>query len=96
MALGRKKIGSKELNTKKTAGNLTSGGAAGSKKKDGSKKKVSKKLGSKKTFLCDACGYNADRDIGAARSILLRNMSLVTLNHTAQSLQERGWCCHPH
>jgi hypothetical protein len=23
-------------------------------------------------------------------------MSLVTLNHTAQSLQERGWCCHPH
>ena len=33
------------------------------------------KLGSNKTFKCAACGYEADRDISAARNILLRYLT---------------------
>ncbi len=34
------------------------------------------KLGSSKTFLCPSCGYKADRDVSAARNILLRYLTL--------------------
>lgn len=34
------------------------------------------KLGSNKNFLCPSCKYNADRDISAARNIMLRYLTL--------------------
>lgn len=37
------------------------------------------KLGSAKTFRCQGCGYVADRDINAARNILLRYLTLHTV-----------------
>ena len=39
--------------------------------------KLNEKLGSSKTFLCPSCNFNADRDIQAARNILLR---FITMN----------------
>lgn len=37
---------------------------------------INDKLGSNKTFNCKSCGYQADRDISAARNILLRYLTL--------------------
>jgi len=39
---------------------------------------INHKLGGSKTFRCKACGYIADRDISAARNILLRFLSLLS------------------
>ncbi len=36
------------------------------------------KLGGSKTFRCTSCGYIADRDINAARNILVRFLSLLS------------------
>jgi len=36
---------------------------------------LNQKLGSNKTFKCAACGCEADRDISAARNILLRYLT---------------------
>jgi putative transposase len=38
-------------------------------------------LGAKKTFNCGACGYEADRDISAARNILLRYLTRSEIGH---------------
>ncbi len=36
---------------------------------------INSSLGSKKTFDCASCGYSADRDVSAARNILLRYLT---------------------
>lgn len=42
-------------------------------------------LGSSKVFTCPSCGYSGDRDVSAARNILLRNFDKVPLQ-----LQQSG------
>ena len=37
---------------------------------------INQKLGGSKTFQCSCCGLKADRDLHAARNILLRHLSL--------------------
>lgn len=40
----------------------------------GSCGKLNEKLGSKKRFVCPTCGYRADRDLSAARNILIKSI----------------------
>jgi len=56
--------------------------------------KINRTLGGKKNFVCD-CGYEVDRDANGARNILLKNLSLLTLQHTASPLGSREWVLRP-
>jgi putative transposase len=41
---------------------------------------IHKKLGSSKVFKCPSCGYVADRDLHAAKNILLRYLTIEGLH----------------
>lgn len=38
---------------------------------------LNNKLGGRKVFVCDSCGYKADRDVNGARNILIRYLTLT-------------------
>jgi putative transposase len=57
--------------------------------------KINQHLGGSKTFHCRECGLVVDRDHAAARNILLKNLSLVSLRHTGTSLLAREWVSAP-